>query len=612
MSGYARGGGGATGPLRVAALVKQVPVVEEMALGPDGRLRRDGVALEMSAYCRRAVAKGVELARSSGGSCVAITLGPPPAEQVLREAVAFGADHGVLVSDPAFAGSDTLATARALAAALDRAALEWEGHFDLVLVGRNSVDADTGQVGPAVAELLGLPFATGVRHLIVVEGSVEVRCEHDDETVSAAVGLPAVLSTAERLCDPCKIKDPDIWATVDSSRLHRLTAADLGPGPWGAAASPTTVGATRTEAVDRAAVVLSGPVEDQVRRAIDVFLERGLLHPAAPADVPPVPRAVAPAGAAVGVLMEPDRERLTRQLLGSAARLAVELGGRVVAVGPAPLDPAALGRWGADEVVEVSGAEVEEDVAGAVTGWVTDVQPEVVLAGGTAWGREVASRAAAATGSGLTGDAVGLGVDHGRLVAWKPAFGGSLVAAVTASSPVQMATVRPGVLPMLEPRPAPVPPTTTVTVEPRRRVVVQERVREDDLDVLAEADVVIGVGQGVDPEHYGELDGLRHLLGAELAATRKVTDQGWMPRARQVGITGHSIAPRLYLAVAASGKFNHTVGFRSAGFVVALNAQPDAPVFAAADLGLVGDWREIVPALETALSATLSAPAGAW
>jgi electron transfer flavoprotein alpha subunit len=383
------------------------------------------------------------------------------------------------------------------------------------------------------------------------------------------------------------------------------------------------------------AVVLTGPVEEQVRRAVDMFAERGLLHPAATPDVGSVPLAThadraptagtrtplhgesaapSPGGvtaAVVAVLIEPGRERLTRQLLGGAARLAHELGGWVVAVGPVPLDPAPLGRWGSDEVVEVRGAEAEEDVATAVTGWVTDARPVVVLAGGTAWGREVASRVAAATGSGLTGDAVGLGVDQGRLVAWKPAFGGSLVAAITASSPLQMATVRPGVLPMLEPRPAPVPPVTTVTVEPRRRAVAHQRIREDDLDVLAEADTVIGVGQGVDPAHYGELEGLRRLLGAELAATRKVTDNGWMPRARQVGITGHSIAPRLYVAVAASGKFNHTVGFRSAGFVVAVNAQPDAPVFAAADLGLVGDWREIVPALEAALAAALSAPAGA-
>ena len=105
-------------PLRIAALVKQIPVGESMTLGDDGRLVRDGIELEMNAYCRRAVSKGVEWARESGGSCTVFTLGPPSAEDVLREAIAWGADRGVHLCDPAFAGSDTLATARALAAAL--------------------------------------------------------------------------------------------------------------------------------------------------------------------------------------------------------------------------------------------------------------------------------------------------------------------------------------------------------------------------------------------------------------------------------------------------------------------------------------------------------------
>ena len=132
--------------MKIAALVKQVPKFEAMELGPDGRLVRDGLELELNPYCRRAVSKGVELASATNGTCTIITLGPPAAEDVLREAIAWGADRGILVTDPAFAGSDTLATARALAVVLER-----EGPFDLVLVGRNSVDADTGQVGPEVA-----------------------------------------------------------------------------------------------------------------------------------------------------------------------------------------------------------------------------------------------------------------------------------------------------------------------------------------------------------------------------------------------------------------------------------------------------------------------------
>src|SRR5437868_1360236 len=131
-----------------------------MELGPDGRLRRDGIEPEMNPYCRRAVSKAVELAATRAGSHVVVfTLGPPSADDTLREAIAWGLDAGVditgvLVTDPAFAGSDTLATAKALTAALNRVASTRGGPFDLVLAGRNSVDADTGQVGPELAELL--------------------------------------------------------------------------------------------------------------------------------------------------------------------------------------------------------------------------------------------------------------------------------------------------------------------------------------------------------------------------------------------------------------------------------------------------------------------------
>jgi len=116
---------------------------------------------------------------------------------------------------------------------------------------------------------------------------------------------------------------------------------------------------------------------------------------------------------------------------------------------------------------------------------------------------------------------------------------------------------------------------------------------------------VIGVGRGVDPVDYPALDPLRAALGAVLGATRKVTDAGWLPRARQIGITGRSITPTLFVSIGSSGKFNHMVGVRNAGTVLAVNSDPDAGVFAVADVGLVGDWQEVVPALTAAIAARL-------
>lgn len=580
-----------SGGLNIAVVVKQIPRFEAMELNAEGRLKRDGVELDLNAYCRRAVAKGVELARDSGGRCTVFTLGPPSAEMVLREGVAWGADDGVLISDPAFAGSDTLATARALAAALDR-----EGPYDLVLAGRNSVDADTGQVGPAMAELLDLPFLGGVRELSIEGGRADARCEHDDGWLHASTALPAVLSVAERLCTPAK-SSPEDCDAVPAERLRRLSAADLGPGPWGADGSPTQVGEVRTlEDAPRDGRVLHGSLAEQVREAVSILVTRGALSNGEAVSSGSVPAARSTQGPAIGVVIEPGRESMARELCGAAATLAAGIGGHVVALMAEPLDGAVIGAWGADAGVVLNGAVVEEDIATAVDQWAGAAAPWIILGPGTMWGREVVARAAARLDAGLTGDAIDLEQRDGRLVAWKSAFGGKLVAAITATSLIQMATVRPGALPLLDDRQA-TATVTTQTVEPRGRIEIHERGRDDELDALAAASMVVGIGQGVPGDELAALDGLTGALGAELAATRKVTDQGWLPRARQIGITGRSIGPRLYIALGLSGKFNHSVGIRRSGTVLAVNNDPEAMIFDLADVGIVGDWRDVAPLL---------------
>jgi electron transfer flavoprotein alpha subunit len=590
--------------MRIAVLVKQVPKFEEMELGDDGRLQRDGVELELNPYCRRAVSQAVELAATRPGSRITIiTLGPPAAEDSLREAIAWGLDRdtdidGVLVTDPAFAGSDTLATAHALAATLER-----EGPFDLVLTGRNSVDADTGQVAPELAELCGFVFLCGVRHLAIDGPLVSARCEHDDGWYQAEVHLPAVLSCAERLIDPAKV-DPSGRAAVPAARIRRRTASDLGPGPWGQAASPTEVGPVKVVGHRRDARRVAGAnAVEQTREAVRMLYERGALE-ARPDHGTGGDDRVAPhrpGAPLVFVLAEPDRARDTRELLGAAAALT----GNVTVITGEPPDIGALQSWGADAIVHLDGDNIEEEVAAAVTALARESSPWAILTGSTAWGREVASRVAAALGAGLTGDAVELERDGDRLVAWKPAFGGQLVAAIHCSSPVQMATVRAGVLATPAPRPSSraVIEASNRAVPPRGRVRVFARTRDDDLDVLAQAHTVIAVGKGVPPDAYDDLEPLRTLLDAELGATRKVTDQGWLPRARQIGITGRSIAPRLVISIGASGKFNHVIGMRAAGTVLAINDDADAPIFATSDIGIVGDWREVVPTLVEQLRA---------
>jgi electron transfer flavoprotein alpha subunit len=591
------------GPLRIAALIKQIPVGESMAMGPDGRLMRDGLELEMNAYCRRAVAKGVELARDSGGTCTVFTLGPAAAEDVLREAIAWGADNGVHVSGIEFAGSDTLATARVLTEVL-----RLEGPFDLVLVGRNSLDGDTGQVGPEVAELLNIAFASSVHALSIDGTTLRLSLQHDDGSEEVELELPAVLSVAERLCDPCKAP-PAERALVAPELIRLVSAQELTGGPWGQLGSPTRVGATRMSTHDRSLKVLAGPVAAQVAEAVALLSDMGALTPSSSdGEVVAAPVAAEKRAAchSIAVLVEPSRPQVAAELLGAAGHLADAIGASVHAVTFARGDTGLLGQYGADVVVECIGSRSAEDAAASVVKWSVDHALWAVLGPSTDFGREALGRAAAALGAGLIGDAMSLQVVAGELVATKPAFSGALVADITCSSAVRMVTVRPGVLPVPAKRSV-TPTVISHAVTPRGRVRSISSSRNDDIEVLARARRVIGVGAAVDPSEYHELSPLAELLGAQLAATRKVTDQGWAPRARQIGITGRSIAPRLYIALGTSGKFNHMVGVRSAGTIVAINKDPEALVFGQCDVGMVGDWHEVVPALTSALRRILQA-----
>ena len=361
-------------------------------------------------------------------------------------------------------------------------------------------------------------------------------------------------------------------------------------------------------------------MEEQVRAAWRELNRRGALDDSPPAAAPPPPSGPGPgpgpeeehgqdATRVIAVLLEPGRPELAGELLGAAARLGRQAGAAVHALCPGDSTPSPLGGWGADVAVVLAGSRVAEDVADAVVGYLREVEPWALLAPSTAFGREVAARAAAATGSGLVGDAIALSVRDGMLVAAKPAFAGALVADITCRTPTQLVTVRPGVLPAPVLRPREVPTTERRAEGVRGRVRVLGESRDDDVETLARAQVVIGVGTGVTPEEYAQLGPLAALLGAELAATRKVTDRGWAPRARQVGITGRSIAPRLYVALGLSGKFNHMVGVRAAGTILAVNEDRAAPVFAHCDVGIVADWREVVPLLQDALRHGASRPA---
>jgi electron transfer flavoprotein alpha subunit len=600
--------------MRIAVLAKQIPRPAELRM-VDGRLVRDGVGLETNAYCRRANARAVDLA-GPGGEVVIFTMGPPSAELTVREMIACGAARGVLVSDPALAGSDTLITARVLAAAIRR-----EGPFDVILSGAYSLDSETGHVGVQLAEFLGLAFIGPCRRLDVIDGVAVATLESEGGFVDVEVLLPAVASAAERLCSPSKAPAEAI-AAVPADRVTVVTAADLGlgPGEVGLDASPTRVGAQVRSLVGAGRMRLVSSSVEQAISLIGALAETsagdrprpgepavpvpGVSPPAvSPLAVSPLAVSTAPAppadshAAPVWCVLDPAAEHMDRGMLHAVAAIAHGAGRPAVAVVAGAVY--GLGEQ-VDEILCLSGPSAPQDWLGPLTARLRLRPPRCVIIEGTAWGREVAARIAARMNWGLVGDAVDLTLDGGDIIAWKAAFSGQAVVPVTSSSPALLVTVRPGLLsgPPAQYARRIARRETLATVSLSKVVASSGWDMDPDRRELSRARRLVIVGAGVDPGEYGAVEELRTLLGAgPLGATRKVTDRGWLPRSRQIGLTGRSVAPELVVSIGASGGFNHSVGFRRANRVIAVNSDPGAPIFEQADVGIVGDWREAVARL---------------
>lgn len=317
----------------------------------------------------------------------------------------------------------------------------------------------------------------------------------------------------------------------------------------------------------------------------------------------------------IWVFAEQRRGRLAPvalELLGEGRRLAASLDVPVAAVlfGHA-LEGLAktLIAAGADKVYVVDHpvlAEfVEEPYADALTALARRFQPEIILAGATYVGRAFIPRVAAVLDTGLTADCTAFAIDPEtkRLLQTRPAFGGNIMATIiTPHSYPQMATVRPRVmkpLPLDDSRQGEIIPVELPELNRSYRCRFVETISEIvDKMPLAEAEVIVAGGRGLqDAKNFRLLEELAELLGGAVGATRAAVDAGWISYQHQIGQTGKTVAPKLYIACGISGAAQHIVGMQSADLIVAINRDPEAPIFQIADIGLVGDVFEIVPAL---------------
>jgi len=234
---------------------------------------------------------------------------------------------------------------------------------------------------------------------------------------------------------------------------------------------------------------------------------------------------------------------------------------------------------------------------------VREVKPSILLIGATSTGRSLAPRVSTMLRTGLTADCTGLEVDEkGNLLQTRPAFGGNIMATILCPrNRPQMATVRYKVMKRAEPKPNPQGEVENRTVDTRslldRTQVLEFRRQEAEVSIV-DADVVVSGGRGLGgPEGFKLLGELASLLGGAVGASRSAVDEGWIDYSHQVGLSGRTVRPKLYIACGISGSVQHLAGMQTSDVIVAINKDPNAPIFNVATYGIVGDLYEVVPEL---------------
>jgi electron transfer flavoprotein alpha subunit len=436
--------------------------------------------------------------RIDGAEITLLSMGPPKVADFLTNLTRLGAKRAVLLCDDHFAGADTLATAYTLSLAIEML------DPDLIFCGRQTVDGDTGQVGPELAVMTGRSLVTNVMQLSVSEHSVTCT-DRSGKTVCA--DYPALL-TLERIN---RLRLPRLRSTLGETVVRDAAALGADESRCGLKGSPTRVIKTFENDQDRRKCTFIKA--NELSDVIDSALKNGRQAPQTSPS---------------------SKERLRG----------------VWTVGDAPLD---MAKTISDDI-----ATIEMDTPKALAKLIAEKKPTAVLWGDDPVSKAVAPQVAALLRVGLCADCTRLETDSQTLFMYRPAFSGNVIAKIRSLTLPQMATVR------------------TVSSDG--------------------SSIVVGIGAGA-KDCMQQATALAERLGADTAASRVMVDNDYMPYEKQVGLTGKTVSPDVYLALGISGAVHHIAGIRSSGTVIAVNRDPDAPIFKYADYGVIDDIESILTVL---------------
>ena len=293
--------------------------------------------------------------------------------------------------------------------------------------------------------------------------------------------------------------------------------------------------------------------------------------------------------------------KVTYEVLSEGRRIADSLGTDLIAVVlGAGMDAAAgeLGQYGADKVLVVDNSALAEQMTEPYTNVIAEIvgnqSAEVIIIGASSQGKDLAARLAARLNASLAMDCVSVRVEGGALAATRPMYAGKVLADVSLTANPRIVAIRPNAMSIAEnPKDAAVE-KLSIDPGPKRLRFVEKKLETEKVE-LTEADIIVSGGRGMGGSDYSIVEGLAEVLGAAVGASRSAVDEGWRPHSDQVGQTGKTVSPNLYVACGISGAIQHLAGMSSSKVIVAINKDPEAPIFTKADYGVVGNLFEIVP-----------------
>jgi electron transfer flavoprotein alpha subunit len=628
--------------LTIISLIKQVPLPGEMRMGEDGLMDRTKAKSIINIDCQFGLEAGLQLKKQyPGAKLIVCSMGPASFEASLRTAISMGYDDAYLLSDRKLGGSDTYATGLAISTMLKHLGFTKDSPDPfIILAGRQTSDGDTAHVPSQVAESIGIPQATfiesvksdGAGNLVVkriIEGGYQM----------LKLPIPCVISLTPTGIPPRK---PSLSGAVKARSLKITTLGinDIGLGTEkiGLNGSPTIVVKVVNIVSERPPITMSAGHNEAslVDSLITNFqkggnvLEKKDQESKKDAERPDFP-SKDPREGARGIITwaEVTNGTISRpslELLTPARNLALQLGNDtkvmtlIIGKNIRPLAQTLI-EHGSDEVIVVEDDRLEEYLVLPFSSIFAQVirerKPEIALFAATTSGRELAPRIGMKTDSGVTADCTGLEIgeyiDKKEKVIYtpilesrRPTYGESKLATILGFVCPQISTARAGTfeIPKAESgRQGIVSGFKPILTDKDFVVEILKTERgEGGLQNLFSAEIIISGGRGTTNDNLGLVKALADALfkqgvNAEWSSSRPVVDEGVAEYARQVGQTGKTVRPKVYIAIGISGAIQHIAGMKESEKIIAIDHNPKANIFHHADFGIVGEYQDILPEL---------------